>query len=93
MAQSGSLGNEKPHSAVTSLIDILTLPKYDEDDLEGITELVEVINLQTTGPTEASRAIRKKVSRGMRTLEGREADRVIFVCSSSTRPCTRNCAR
>ena len=35
--------------------------KYEEDDLEGITELVEVINLQVTGPAEASRCIRKKL--------------------------------
>ena len=43
---------------------MLTTDKYDEDDYEGITELVESVNIQTsTGPTEASRAVRKKVSR------------------------------
>ncbi|KDE03129.1 hypothetical protein MVLG_06366 [Microbotryum lychnidis-dioicae p1A1 Lamole] len=55
------LQNEKPHSSISALIDILTLDKYDEDDYEGITELVEVTNLQATGPAEASRAIRKKL--------------------------------
>ncbi|SGZ31587.1 BQ5605_C045g12209 [Microbotryum silenes-dioicae] len=55
------LQNEKPHSSISALIDILTLDKYDEDDYEGIPELVEVTNLQATGPAEASRAIRKKL--------------------------------
>lgn len=44
-----ALQNEKPHSAVSAWIDTLCLPKYEEDDYEGITELVESINLQTTG--------------------------------------------
>ncbi|GAA6046344.1 hypothetical protein JCM3770_004874 [Rhodotorula araucariae] len=57
----GNLG-EKPRSSISALIDILCLDKYAEDDLDGVTELVESINLQpTTGPTEASRAIRKKL--------------------------------
>ncbi|GAA6004935.1 hypothetical protein JCM10207_008456 [Rhodosporidiobolus poonsookiae] len=61
MIQNGGLG-EKPRSSISALIDILCLPKYDEDDYEGIAELVESINLQpTTGPAEASRAIRKKL--------------------------------
>ncbi|KAK4055658.1 hypothetical protein OIV83_000204 [Microbotryomycetes sp. JL201] len=55
------LQNEKPRSSITSLIDILTTDKYGEDDFEGITELVEVTNLQATGPAEASRCIRKKI--------------------------------
>ncbi|GAA5893253.1 Lsb5p [Sporobolomyces salmoneus] len=54
-------GNEKPRSSVSALIDILCLDKYEEDSYEGITEIVESINLQDTGPTEASRAIRKKL--------------------------------
>ncbi|GAA5827502.1 hypothetical protein JCM10212_001807, partial [Sporobolomyces blumeae] len=46
----GSLGlNEKPRSSVSALIDILCLDKYDEDSYEGITEIVESINLQDTG--------------------------------------------
>lgn len=53
---------QKPHTSITAWIDLLTTEKYDEDDYEGITELVESVNIQTsTGPTEASRAVRKKV--------------------------------
>lgn len=59
--ESGQGFNEKPRSSVSALIDILCLDKYDEDSYEGITEIVESINLQDTGPTEASRAIRKKL--------------------------------
>ncbi|KAK4057873.1 hypothetical protein OIO90_001092 [Microbotryomycetes sp. JL221] len=55
------LKDEKPRSSITSLIDILTTDKYEEDDYEGITELVEVTNLQHTGPQEAARCIRKKL--------------------------------
>lgn len=60
MAKAANMG-EKPHSAVTVWIDSLCSTDHDEDDLDGIPELVESINLQATGPTEASRAIRKKV--------------------------------
>ncbi|GAA5955080.1 hypothetical protein JCM3765_003187 [Sporobolomyces pararoseus] len=59
--ESGQGFNEKPRSSVSALIDILCLDKYEEDSYEGITEIVESINLQDTGPTEASRAIRKKL--------------------------------
>ncbi|GAA5904677.1 hypothetical protein JCM6882_008344 [Rhodosporidiobolus microsporus] len=59
--QGGGL-NEKPRSSVSALIDILCLPRYEEEDLDGVPELVESVNLQPqTGPTEASRAIRKKL--------------------------------
>lgn len=34
------------------------------DDLSGIPDLVEVVNLQDTGPAEAARAIRKKLKYG-----------------------------
>ncbi|BGP15067.1 hypothetical protein JCM10213_002789 [Rhodosporidiobolus nylandii] len=61
LLKDGGVG-EKPRSSVSALIDILTTSRYDEEDLDGIAELVESINLQpTTGPTEASRAIRKKL--------------------------------
>lgn len=42
----------------------MTGEAYEEDDLSGIPELVEVIKLQPTGPTEAARAIRKKLKYG-----------------------------
>lgn len=55
---------KKPYSAVTTSIENLTSEAYEEDDLSGIIELIEVIKLQATGPTEAARAIRKKLKYG-----------------------------
>ncbi|ROT36237.1 hypothetical protein SODALDRAFT_335315 [Sodiomyces alkalinus F11] len=55
---------KKPYSAVTTSIENLTSEAYEEDDLSGIIELVEVIKLQATGPAEAARAIRKKLKYG-----------------------------
>ncbi|KZO89661.1 hypothetical protein CALVIDRAFT_543393 [Calocera viscosa TUFC12733] len=57
--------SEKPHSSVTDWIEILSAEKYSVDDLEGIPELVESVNiLGLEGTTEASRAIRKKLKYG-----------------------------
>jgi len=39
----------------------LTSEQFEEDDLSGIIDLVEVIRIQASGPTEAARAIRKKL--------------------------------
>jgi hypothetical protein len=55
---------QKPYSAVTVSIERLTEESYDEDDLSGIPELVEAITIQASGPTEAARAIRKKLKYG-----------------------------
>ncbi|KAK8097926.1 Protein lsb5 [Apiospora kogelbergensis] len=55
---------KKPYSAITVTIDRLTSEQYDEDDLSGIPDLVEVIKLQAAGPTEAARALRKKLKYG-----------------------------
>ncbi|EPE05771.1 vhs domain-containing protein [Ophiostoma piceae UAMH 11346] len=55
---------KKPYSAVTVTIENLTSETYEEDDLSGIPDLVEVIKLQASGPTEAARAIRKKLKYG-----------------------------
>lgn len=55
---------KKPYSAVTVTIERLTSETFDEDDLSGIPDLVEVIKLQASGPTEAARAIRKKLKYG-----------------------------
>jgi hypothetical protein len=55
---------KKPYSAVTVTIERLTHESYDEDDLSGIPDLVEVIKLQPTGASEAARAIRKKLKYG-----------------------------
>lgn len=63
-ADDSSLLQKKPYSAVTVTIENLTGERYEEDDLSGIPELVEVIGLQGTGPSEAARAIRKKLKYG-----------------------------
>ncbi|KAK1767761.1 putative vhs domain-containing protein [Phialemonium atrogriseum] len=55
---------KKPYSAVTVTIEQLTSEAYEEDDLSGIPDLVEVIKLQASGPAEAARAIRKKLKYG-----------------------------
>ncbi|KAI1327403.1 hypothetical protein F5Y16DRAFT_195978 [Xylariaceae sp. FL0255] len=55
---------KKPYSAVTVTVERLTAENYDEDDLSGIPDLVEVIKLQATGPAEAARALRKKLKYG-----------------------------
>ncbi|KAK4128528.1 hypothetical protein N657DRAFT_560778, partial [Parathielavia appendiculata] len=55
---------KKPYSAVTVTIERLTSEAIPVDDLSGIPDLVEVVNLQDTGPTEAARAIRKKLKYG-----------------------------
>ncbi|VUC19995.1 unnamed protein product [Clonostachys rosea] len=55
---------KKPYSAVTVTIENLTSETYEEEDLSGIPELVEVIKLQASGPSEAARAIRKKLKYG-----------------------------
>lgn len=56
--------SKKPYSAVTVAIENLTSENYEEDDVGGIPDLVEAIKLQATGPTEAARAIRKKLKYG-----------------------------
>ncbi|KEZ40349.1 hypothetical protein SAPIO_CDS8196 [Scedosporium apiospermum] len=54
----------KPYTAVTVSIESLTSEIYEEEDMSGIPDLVEVILLQASGPTEAARAIRKKLKYG-----------------------------
>ncbi|KAH9907497.1 hypothetical protein F4778DRAFT_722192 [Xylariomycetidae sp. FL2044] len=55
---------KKPYSAVTVTVERLTSEQYEEDDLSGIPDLVEVIKLQASGPAEAARALRKKLKYG-----------------------------
>ncbi|KAI0602109.1 hypothetical protein F4775DRAFT_538316 [Biscogniauxia sp. FL1348] len=55
---------KKPYSAVTVTVERLTSEQYEEDDLSGIPDLVEVIKLQDSGPAEAARALRKKLKYG-----------------------------
>ncbi|ETW87068.1 hypothetical protein HETIRDRAFT_238204, partial [Heterobasidion irregulare TC 32-1] len=59
-----AFGREKPRSSITEWIDILTAPSYADEVYDGIPELIDSINLQPTGPAEASRAIRKKLKHG-----------------------------
>ncbi|KAH0565494.1 hypothetical protein GP486_001119 [Trichoglossum hirsutum] len=57
-------GQKKPYTAVTVQIERLTSEQYEENDIGGIVELIEVIRIQERGPTEAARAIRKKLKYG-----------------------------
>ena len=52
---------KKPYTAITVQIERLTSNQYEADDMSGIVDLIEVIRLQDGGPTEAARAIRKKL--------------------------------
>lgn len=52
---------KKPYSAVTVQIERLTSEQYEVNDASGVVDLIEVIRLQSSGPTEASRALRKKL--------------------------------
>lgn len=56
--------SSKPYSAITVQVNRLTSEQYEADDMSGIVDLIEVIRLQTGGPTEAARAIRKKLKYG-----------------------------
>ncbi|KAL7417651.1 hypothetical protein BDY24DRAFT_375610 [Mrakia frigida] len=58
------LTSDKPHSSVTDWIEILTGDNYAENELDGVAELVQAVDIQGTGPDEASRAIRKKIKYG-----------------------------
>lgn len=46
---------------MTVQIEFLTSEQYEVEDSSGIVDLVEVVQIQATGPTEASRALRKKL--------------------------------
>lgn len=59
-----AFGREKPHSSITDWVEILTGSSYEEEAYDGIPELVDSINLQGAGTTEASRALRKKLKHG-----------------------------
>lgn len=52
---------DKPYTAVTAQIERLCKEELDVEDLSGIVDLIEVVKLQNSGPTEAARAIRKKL--------------------------------
>ncbi|RHZ54378.1 LSB5 family protein [Aspergillus thermomutatus] len=56
--------SSKPYSAVTVQIEVLTSEQYEIEDSSGIVDLIEAIRIQSSGPTEASRALRKKLKYG-----------------------------
>lgn len=47
---------------MTAQIEVLTGDQYEVEDSSGIVDLIEAIQIQGSGPTEASRALRKKLS-------------------------------
>lgn len=47
---------------MTVQIEVLTSEQYEVEDSSGIVDLIEAIRIQASGPTEASRALRKKLS-------------------------------
>ncbi|KIW73852.1 hypothetical protein PV04_01939 [Phialophora macrospora] len=55
---------KKPFSAISVHVEQLTSETYDEDDLAGVPDLLEVVKLQGTGPQEVARALRKKLKYG-----------------------------
>ncbi|KAF7784048.1 hypothetical protein Agabi119p4_213 [Agaricus bisporus var. burnettii] len=59
-----AFGREKPHSSITDWVEIMTAPQTEEESFEGVFELVDAINLQASGPSEAARALRKKMKHG-----------------------------
>ncbi|KAI9691180.1 MAG: putative actin patch assembly and actin polymerization protein [Bathelium mastoideum] len=58
------LKQRKPYTAITVQIDRLTGEQYEENDVGGVVDLIEVVRLQDSGPTEAARALRKKLKYG-----------------------------
>lgn len=59
-----SSSSKKPYSAISVHVEQLTSETYDEDDLAGIPDLLEVVKLQATGASEVARALRKKLKYG-----------------------------
>ncbi|PKY03036.1 VHS domain protein [Aspergillus campestris IBT 28561] len=56
--------SSKPYSAVSVQIEVLTGEQYEVEDSSGIVDLIEAIRIQASGPSEASRALRKKLKYG-----------------------------
>ncbi|KAH8601114.1 hypothetical protein B0O99DRAFT_681149 [Bisporella sp. PMI_857] len=59
-----SIFQKKPYSAISVHVENYTSEDYEVDDIGNIPELVEIVKLQSTGPAEAARAIRKKLKYG-----------------------------
>lgn len=56
--------SDKPYTAITANIERLVKSEYEEDDVCELPDLMEIIILRPDGPTEAARAIRKKLKYG-----------------------------
>ncbi|KIV80552.1 hypothetical protein PV11_08045 [Exophiala sideris] len=56
--------SKKPFSAISVHVETYTSETYEEDDLAGVPDLLEVVKLQNTGPQEVARALRKKLKYG-----------------------------
>nr|POF17857.1 protein lsb5 [Quercus suber] len=56
--------NSAPSRKKIMLLSCRFPEQYEEDDVSGIIDLVEVIRIQASGPTEAARALRKKLKYG-----------------------------
>lgn len=46
---------------MTVQIEVLTSEQYEVEDSSGIVDLIEAVRIQSSGPSEASRALRKKL--------------------------------
>ena len=55
---------KKPYTAISVHVEQLTSETYEEDDLAGIPDLLEVVKLQATGASEVARSLRKKLKYG-----------------------------
>ena len=66
-------------SGHTQLHDWFQKNCWFSEDLSGLPELVEVVKLQSTGPGEASRAIRKKLKYGNVSDESRDASSPVIL--------------
>ncbi|KAI6031560.1 hypothetical protein BKA83DRAFT_4202239 [Pisolithus microcarpus] len=60
---------KKPHSSITQLVNLLTGQDHAKESYDDLPELASSISLQSkglqsTGPAEASRALRKKIKHG-----------------------------
>ncbi|KAK9467571.1 hypothetical protein V1512DRAFT_261490 [Lipomyces arxii] len=55
---------DHPYTAITVTIERLVSDQFEEDDVAGVFDLIETIRLSPTGPTEAARALRKKLKYG-----------------------------
>ncbi|KAF8459422.1 hypothetical protein BGX38DRAFT_9638 [Terfezia claveryi] len=85
-------GSKKPYTAVTVQVDRLTSESYEENEVSGIPDLIESIRLQDSGPSEASRAIRKKLKYGSVHRQLRALTILDALIANAGKPFQRNFA-